>query len=308
MLHTKIPANCIDRIATCPQSIDFGRGPINAPGAFRPNSLNSTPASLKGKIVDELTKCKFAKACFRDTDFQRFKKIYDVNSNFRKPVTIGETTYEWGEPGISQYQLLGDKASDFMLKKLAGCHQDVFCDRFDSLLCLFKGFPQVEFYENSNKQFVAYNPETDSEFAFGASVDFGGIDGDTTYLIELKTGSAFGKNLETQLKVSALACILNHQEVNRVVCGCYNVDTDNYDSWKYTREELKTYIPELHTLLLRIYLDTQPVFVTGVKEVEWCNNCDCKRCPYSRANKYNQEFKELWYTYSREEARIFGSF
>ena len=83
-----------------------------------------------------------------------------------------------------------------MLKKLSGC-QDVFCDGFDDLLCLFQGFPQVEFYKNSNKQFVAYNPETDTEFAFGASVDFGGIDGDTTYLIELKTGSAFGKNLET---------------------------------------------------------------------------------------------------------------
>ena len=74
---------------TCPQSIDFGRGPINAPGAFRPNSLNSTPASLKGKIVDELTKCKFANAWFYPTDFQRFKKIYDVNSNFKTPVTIG---------------------------------------------------------------------------------------------------------------------------------------------------------------------------------------------------------------------------
>ena len=307
MLHTKIPANCIDRIFQCPQSIDFGKGPINAPGAFRPNSLNSTPASLKGKIVDELAKCKFAKARFYNTDFQRFKKIYDANSNFKKPVTIGETTYEWGDKGISQYQLLGDRASDFMLKKLSGC-QDVFCDRFDDLLCLFKGFPQVEFYKNANKQFVAYNPETDTEFAFGASVDFGGIDGDTTYLIELKTGSAFGKNLETQLKVSALACVLNHPEVNQVICGCYNANTDHYDSWQYSREELENFIPKLRRLLLHIYLDTQPEYITGVKEFEWCSNCDCKRCPYSRANKDNQEFQELWYEYSREEARIFSNF
>ena len=307
MLHTKIPANCIDRIFQCPQSVDFGTGPIKAPGAFRPNSLNSTPSSLRGKIVDELAKCKFAKARFLETDKERFEEIYNNNIVFKTPVTVNGKEYWWGNKD-SEYQLLGDKASAFMLKKLEKC-QDVFCDRFDSLLRLFKNFPDVKFYTNENEQEVAYNAKTYTEFAFGASVDFGGVDNDTTYLIELKTGSPDAyKNCETQLKVSALACILNYKNVNTVICGCYNVDSNDYKEWIYTRDDLKKFIPVIRDLLFKIYTDEQPEYLTAVTESKWCDHCDCRRCPYSRMNKNDQQFQEIWSEVIKEEAELFNDF
>lgn len=282
MLHTKIPANCLDRIFKCPQSIDFGTGPVRAPGSFRPNSLNSKKASVRGKTIDELTKNKF------------YRSVYGFEEGKQRKLFSNDFKEYWGTVGESENQLLADKASQFMLKELNGC-DELFCDRYDDLIDLFRDFPNSEIYTNPNGITVCYNQTTDTEFAFGASVDFGGTRGDTVHLIELKTGTGYGKDLEVQLKVSALACILNHEEINRVICGCYNVDKDNYLTWTYSREELLDYITEVRKILLQIFSDKQPEFLTGVAKQEWCNNCDCKRCPYSVKNRNNKEFQTNYY-------------
>lgn len=304
MLHTKIPANCVDRLFTCYQSIDFGNGPVPAPGYYRPNSLNSTPASIRGKLVDELAKNKFFKALYYETQPDIFRAL--ITKTFKEPKEIDGVTYCWGDRN-SEYQLLGDKASQFMLNKLKDC-DELFCDRYDDLVELFEGIPEGKIYTNQNGIRVCYNSVTDTEFAFGASVDFGGTRDNTAYLIELKTGTGFGKNLETQLKVSAVACILNHPETERVICGCYNVDSDDYKEWSYTKEDLMEYRNQLRYLLLKIYLDTQPDYITGMEQTDWCKMCDCKRCPYSRYNKNNSEFKASWQEKADAEAQIFSTF
>lgn len=289
MLHSRISANNIDRLLNCPESIDFGTGSLQQAGMYYVNSQQSY-ASVRGQVIDELTKNKFAK---------KVNQLGVVTRRFETPVTINHHTYEWGEKGVSEFQLLGDRASEFFFTKLHFCDTK-HIDHYLNLNDIFVGFPDVQFYLNPSGVEVAYNPKTDTEFSFGASPDFGGIVGDTAYALELKTGTAYGKNLETQIKVSALAYVINYENINTVIGGCYNVDTEEYKEWTYTREELLEYMPNLKKLIRLIYENKQPEYLTGVREIDWCKNCACKRCPYSRVNKDNRDFQKAYKQYLKD--------
>lgn len=294
MLHSRISANCIDRIMQCPNSIDFGKGELQPAGSYYLNSQQNR-ASVRGQVIDELAKNKFYKALYGD-DHDRLKKL--ITTKWKLPKTINGITYSWGDRD-SEYQVLGDKASAFMLEKLDACSEK-YAEHYVSMLSLFEDFPNVEFYTNPKGVYVAYNRVTNTEFDFGVNPDFSGICEDVAFVLELKTGTAYGKNLETQIKVSALGFALEYPEVKRVIGGCYNVDTEHYDEWVYSRQDLLDFLPTLKSILLSVYNDVQPEYLVGVRDVktiDWCSNCACKRCPYSRVNKDNPDFVKSYQEY-----------
>lgn len=291
LLHSKIPANCIDRISICPNSIKFGEGPVNQVGMNHNQVLNGTPASMRGQCLDELTKNFFWKDYIGKPKEERTKEEQaHFTDLYKTPQVANDKTTEisWKNEG---YKELAETSANYMLSVLRDCNE-VYTDKYFDLIDCFVNFPNVQIYTNKNNQRVAYNPKNETEFAFGVSTDFSGIKDSTAYVIELKTGNPDSyKDTEVQVKIGCLAYAYYYTYIDEFVGMCYNPDATNEEDkvkvWKYTREDLKNFVPELQNILLKAFMSSQKIYLEAdvdVKRNDWCKLCDCNRCPYGKSN------------------------
>lgn len=300
--RSRIPANCIDRIKECPYSVDFGIGAINVAGKNHNKTLNGAFVSLRGQCIDELTKNFFWRDYLDKPKEERTPEEQALfTDNFKTAQVANDgTEVSWHNEG---YKELAVESSQYMLSVLKDC-DEVYTDKYFDLLDFFISFPYVQIYNNTNGVKVAYNPRSETEFTFGVSTDFSGVKDNTAYVIELKTGSSFGKDLETQVKIGCVAYAYYYPNLTHFVGMCYNPDgvteSEKLKVWKYTRKELKEFAKELKIILLSVFSSSQELYLQSeidVNRIDWCNNCDCRRCPFSRKNKDNAEWQAKYKRY-----------